>query len=288
MGQVDILSVIPSLGLHLVRIDGGLYLKRDGVFAGLGSDVSLDKLLRLPLRELRELLSRGRSDQAIVDGAIEAPIQSQEVWAAGVTYERSREARAEESVDADPYDRVYTAARPELFFKATPNRVRGPGQKIAIRADSSWDVPEPELAVVCNSSGEVVGYTIGNDVSSRSIEGENPLYLPQAKVYEGSCSLGPAIALAWEFDPADKRIALEIWRDGSVLFQSETSTAAMRRPIAGLIEYLHRHQQFKSGCILLTGTGIVPPREFTLQPADDVVIRVDGIGVLHNEVHRLD
>jgi len=274
--------------LHLVRLDGRLYVKRDGLFSALGGDVELDDLLRLPLSEIRESISRDRPNEAIVDGVVEAPIQSQEVWAAGVTYQRSREARAEESIDADPYDRVYSAARPELFFKATPNRVRGPGQKITIRADSTWDVPEPELAVVCNSRGEVVGYTIGNDVSSRSIEGENPLYLPQAKVYEGSCALGPAIALAWEFDPADKKIALEIRRDGALLFQSETSTAAMRRPIAELVEYLHRHQQFTSGCILLTGTGIVPPREFTLRPADDVVIRVDGIGVLHNEVHRLD
>jgi 2-dehydro-3-deoxy-D-arabinonate dehydratase len=288
VGQLDVLSVVPGTGLHVVRIDGRLYVKRDGALSGLGSDVSLDSLLQLPLRELRELLSRARPSEAIVTGAIDAPIQSQEVWAAGVTYQRSREARAEESVDADPYDRVYTAARPELFFKATPTRVRGPGQKIRIRADSSWDVPEPELAVVCNSSGEVVGYTIGNDVSSRSIEGENPLYLPQAKVYDGCCALGPAIALAWEFDPADKKIALEIRRHGSLLFQSETSTAAMRRPIAGLIEYLHRHQQFKSGCILLTGTGIVPPREFTLQPADEVIIRIEGIGVLQNEVERIE
>jgi 2-dehydro-3-deoxy-D-arabinonate dehydratase len=288
MGPLDILSVIPGPGLHLVRIDGQLYVKRDGAFSGLGSDVSLDKLLRLPLHELRESLSRARPNEAIVDGAIEAPIQSQEVWAAGVTYQRSREARAEESVNADPYDRVYSAARPELFFKATPNRVRGPGQKVAIRADSSWDVPEPELAVVCNSRREVIGYTIGNDVSSRSIEGENPLYLPQAKVYDGCCALGPAIALAWEFDPADKTIALEILRDGTVLFRSETNTAAMRRPIAELLEYLHRHQQFKYGCILLTGTGIVPPREFTLQPADEVMIRIEGIGVLHNEVERVE
>jgi 2-dehydro-3-deoxy-D-arabinonate dehydratase len=286
MGQPDLLSMIPGHGLHLVQIDGRLYVKRDGVFSGLGSDVSLDALMRLPLPALRESLSRARPVEAIVDGAIEAPIQSQEVWAAGVTYRRSREARAEESVDADPYDRVYAAARPELFFKATSSRVRGPGQKVAIRADSTWDVPEPELAVVCNSMGEVVGYTIGNDVSSRSIEGENPLYLPQAKVYDGSCSLGPAIALAWEFDPADKTIGLEILRDGAVLFQSETSTAAMRRPIAGLVEYLHRHQHFKFGCILLTGTGIVPPREFTLQPADEVIIRIEGIGVLSNEVER--
>lgn len=288
MGPLDILSVIPGPGLHLVRIDGQLYVKRDGAFSGLGNDVSLDTLLRLPLRELRESLSRARPNEEIVDGAIEAPIQSQEVWAAGVTYQRSREARAEESVNSDPYDRVYSAARPELFFKATPNRVRGPGQKVTIRADSTWDVPEPELAVVCNSRREVIGYTIGNDLSSRSIEGENPLYLPQAKVYDGCCSLGPAIALAWDFDPADKTIALEILRDGTLLFRSETNTAAMRRPIAELLEYLYRHQQFKSGCILLTGTGIVPPREFTLKPADEVIIRIEGIGVLHNEVERVE
>jgi 2-dehydro-3-deoxy-D-arabinonate dehydratase len=272
--------------LHLVRIEGRLFVKKDGVFSGLGSEVSLDKLLGMPLRELRESVSSAWPNDRAPEGAIQAPIQSQEVWAAGVTYQRSREARAEEAVDADPYDRVYSAARPELFFKATANRVRGPGQKVAIRADSTWDVPEPELAVVCNSSGEVVGYTIGNDVSSRSIEGENPLYLPQAKVYDGGCSLGPAIALAWEFDPADKAIALEIRREGSVLFQSETRTSAMRRPIAELIEYLYRHQQFKAGCILLTGTGIVPPREFTLQPADEVTITIEGIGALHNEVDR--
>lgn len=286
MGDLDFRSVIPGPGLHLVRIDGQLYVKRDGAFSALGADVSLDQLLRLPLRELRESLSRAWPSEAVPGGLIEAPIQSQEVWAAGVTYQRSREARAEESVDADPYDRVYSAARPELFFKATPNRVRGPGQKITIRADSTWDVPEPELAVVCNASGEVVGYTIGNDVSSRSIEGENPLYLPQAKVYNGCCSLGPAIALAWEFDPANKKIALEILREGAVLFHSETSTAAMRRPIAELLDYLYRHQQFESGCILLTGTGIVPPREFTLKAADEVTIRIEGIGALHNEVER--
>jgi 2-dehydro-3-deoxy-D-arabinonate dehydratase len=132
----------------------------------------------------------------------------------------------------------------------------------------------------------VIGYTIGNDVSSRSIEGENPLYLPQAKVYDGSCSLGPAIALAWEFDPAKKTIGLEIRRDGALLFESETSTAALRRSIPELVEYLYRHQHFKSGCILLTGTGIVPPREFTLEPGDEVTIRIEGIGVLHNEVER--
>ncbi len=287
MSHVDIRSVIPTSGLHLVRIGGRLFVKLDGALSRLGSDLSLDKLLQLPLEELRAVVSQSRPDAEPPDGAIEAPIEGQEVWAAGVTYQRSREARAEESVDADPYDRVYTAARPELFFKATADRVRGPGQKVTIRADSSWDVPEPELAVVCNSRGEVIGYTIGNDMSSRSIEGENPLYLPQAKVYDGSCSLGPAIALAWDFDPADKTIGLEIRRDGAVLFESETSTAALRRSISELVAYLHRHQRFKSGCILLTGTGIVPPREFTLESGDEVSIRIEGIGVLRNKVERL-
>src|SRR5437899_3506031 len=286
MGQLDIRSVIPGPGLHLARINGQLYVKHDGAFSGLGRDVSLDELLRLPLAELRESLLRARPNESIVDGLIEAPIQSQEVWAAGVTYQRSREARAEESVNADPYDRVYSAARPELFFKATPDRVRGPGQKITIRADSNWDVPEPELAVVCNSRQEVIGYTIGNDVSSRSIEGENPLYLPQAKVYVGCCSLGPAIALAWEFDPADKSIELEISRDGSVLFRAATSTSAIRRSSPELLDYLGRDQRFESRCILLTGTGIVPPPDFTLAEGDLVAIRIDGLGLLENRIRR--
>src|SRR5258706_9849441 len=286
MSRVDIPSVIPPSGLHLVRIGGRLHVKRDAAFSRLGSDVSLDKLLQMPLEELRAVVSQSRPDAAPPDGTIEAPIEGQEVWAAGVTYQRSREARAEESVDADPYDRVYTAARPELFFKATPDRVRGPGQKVTIRADSSWDVPEPELAVVCNSRGEVIGYTIGNDMSSRSIEGENPLYLPQAKVYDGSCSLGPAIALAWDFDPADKTIGLEIVREEKVVFSAASSTSAMQRTIPELLDYLGRHQHFDFGCILLTGTGVVPPSEFTLKPGDRVNINIAGIGALSNEVEQ--
>jgi 2-dehydro-3-deoxy-D-arabinonate dehydratase len=216
------------------------------------------------------------------------PVEPPEVWCAGVTYERSRDARVDESTVKDVYTLVYDAERPELFLKdAACRRTVGPGRPIGVRADSSWDVPEPELGLVLGEGGTIAGYTIGNDVSSRAIEGENPLYLPQAKVYDGCCALGPAIALAWEFDPADKAIALEIVRDGTMLFQSETSTSALRRPIPELVQYLHRHQQFKSGCILLTGTGIVPPREFTLQPADEVTIRIEGIGVLQNQVERL-
>jgi 2-dehydro-3-deoxy-D-arabinonate dehydratase len=181
---------------------------------------------------------------------------------------------------------VYGAERPELFFKATANRVRGPGQAVFIRSDSTWDVPEPELAVVCNSRLEVVGYTIGNDVSSRSIEGENPLYLPQAKVFDGCCALGPAVAVAWDFSPADRAIELQISRAGSVVFRAATSTSAMQRPISQLLEYLGRDQRFDAGCILLTGTGIVPPSEFTLEDGDVVSIRIDGIGELVNPVRR--
>jgi 2-dehydro-3-deoxy-D-arabinonate dehydratase len=217
---------------------------------------------------------------------VEAPIESQEVWAAGVTYQRSLEARAHEAVSADPYDRVYGAERPELFFKATANRVRGPGEAVFIRSDSTWDVPEPELAVVCNSRLQVVGYTIGNDVSSRSIEGENPLYLPQAKVFDGCCALGPAIAVAWDFSPSDRTIELEIRRNDSIVYGSDTSTAAMRRTIPELVDYLGRDQRFEAGCILLTGTGIVPPPDFSLQAGDVVAIRIDGIGTLENPVLR--
>ncbi len=219
-------------------------------------------------------------------GEPQAPIEHQEVWAAGVTYQRSLTARAEEAVSADPYERVYTADRPELFFKATAARVRAHGQPVHIRSDSTWDVPEPELAVVCNSRLEVVGYTIGNDVSSRSIEGENTLYLPQAKVYDGCCALGPAIVPAWEYDPAGREIYLEIRRGAEVIFAGDTSTSAMHRSIAELVSFLGRNQTFPVGCMLLTGTGIVPPPDVTLQDGDVVTMRIDGLGELVNPVRR--
>src|SRR6266705_6573589 len=202
-------------------------MKKDGTWSRLDGS-TIDSLLRLPQDELRRLLEEKRPEIQPRDGAaIGAPIGSQEVWAAGVTYRRSLEARTDEAVSSDPYDRVYAAARPELFFKATAGRVRGHGEAIFIRSDSTWDVPEPELAVVCNSRMQVVGYTIGNDVSSRSIEGENTLYLPQAKVIDGCCALGPAIVLAWDYAPDDRRISLQIKRAGSVVYASETSTSAM-------------------------------------------------------------
>lgn len=279
-------QVVPAAGLHLVQLDGATYIKKDEGWSLLDG-ASIDSLLTMTLGELRSLLDKKRSATRPRDGAvIGAPIQSQEVWAAGVTYRRSLEARADEAVSSDPYDRVYVAARPELFFKATASRVRGHGEAIFIRSDSTWDVPEPELAVVCNSRMEIVGYTIGNDVSSRSIEGENPLYLPQAKVFDGSCALGPAVALAWDYSPSDRSIELVIRRDDAVAFRNGTSTSELRREIPELVEYLRRNQRFDAGCVLLTGTGIVPPSDFTLEEGDVVTIRIDGIGELTNPVRR--
>ena len=282
-----VLSVVSATGQHLIRLDDGMYLKREGVLSRLPDGTSMDALLRQPLDELRRFLGQDRPAASLQDGAVlEAPIESQEVWAAGVTYQRSLQARADEAVSSDPYDRVYTAERPEIFFKATAGRVRGPGQAVYIRSDSSWDVPEPELAVICNSRVEVVGYTIGNDMSSRSIEGENPLYLPQAKVFDGCCALGPAVALAWDFSSSDRKIELDIRRNASIIYRSETSTSSMRRSILDLVDYLGRDQRFEAGCVLLTGTGIVPPSDFTLQDGDEVSIRIDGIGLLENPVRR--
>jgi 2-dehydro-3-deoxy-D-arabinonate dehydratase len=268
---------------ELVRFGEGLFVRQDDAWRLLG--VSLDELLALSLDRIRELIDEAAAAEA-PGGVPLAPIGGQEVWAAGVTYQRSLAARAEEAVSADPYERVYSAERPELFFKADARRVRGMGEPVRIRADSTWDVPEPELAAVCNSRLEIVGYTIGNDVSSRSIEGENTLYLPQAKVYDGCCALGPVIAFAWDYTPADRKIGLEISRRGAVIFTGETSTAAMRRSIPDLVAFLGRDQTFPVGCVLLTGTGIVPPADMTLRDGDVVTIRIDGLGELVNPVQR--
>ena len=270
---------------RLWRLGDAIYLERESTWRRLDG-LSIDSLLKMSAAELRAELDRERAVGRQHGAGARAPIESQEVWAAGVTYQRSLEARTDEAVSADPYDRVYAAPRPELFFKATPGRVRGPGEVVHIRSDSTWDVPEPELAVVCNSRMEVIGYTIGNDISSRSIEGENPLYLPQAKVFDGSCALGPAVALAPDYSPDDRSIELEISRGNAMVFQSATSTSAMRRPIAELVDYLARDQRFDTGCILLTGTGIVPPSDFSLEDGDVVTIRIDGIGELTNPVRR--
>ncbi|MBV8076967.1 MAG: fumarylacetoacetate hydrolase family protein, partial [Planctomycetaceae bacterium] len=215
-----------------------------------------------------------------------APLDAQEVWGAGLTYERSKVARHGESEQGGSfYERVYRAERPELFFKATPSRVVGPGQPVRVRRDTRWCVPEPELALVLSPALRLVGFTIGNDVSARDIEGENPLYLPQAKVYDASCALGPVITLASAMPPVGTlAIRLEIERDGAIAFEGETSVARMARSLDDLIDWLGRDNLFPHGVILLTGTGIVPPDAFCLRPGDLVRITIDGIGTLSNPV----
>jgi 2-dehydro-3-deoxy-D-arabinonate dehydratase len=215
-----------------------------------------------------------------------APVEQQEVWAVGVTYLRSKKARMEESdFSATAYDKVYEAARPELFFKSMPEKAVGPGEPVGIRRDATWNVPEPELAFVINSLGHIVGYTIGNDMSSRDIEGENLLYLPQAKIYERSCALGPFVTIGTaESEARTWKIELEIQRQGAAAFQGETSVGQIKRTFAELVEYLFRSQKFPHGAILLTGTGIVPPDGFTLAAGDVVRIRITGVGTLENPV----
>ena len=219
--------------------------------------------------------------------ALLSPIGLQEVWAAGVTYYRSRTARMEESQTAGGgtfYDRVYQAERPELFFKSSAHNVVGPGGAVHIRKDSKWNVPEPEFTLLISPSGKITGYTIGNDMSSRDIEGENPLYLPQAKVYDRSCALGPCILVQESPPGLDTRISLEIVRAGQSAFRDEVTLAQMKRTPESLTEYLFRENSFPHGCFLLTGTGIVPPDSFTLQPGDIVRISIEGIGTLENPV----
>ena len=218
---------------------------------------------------------------------IRAPISAQEVWAAGVTYYRSRDARMEESKSAgggDFYDRVYTAQRPELFFKGTASRVVGHGEKVAIRSDATWSVPEPELALLISPKGKILGYTIGNDMSSRDIEGENPLYLPQAKVYYRSCALGPGVVISSDIPSQSSKIELEILRGGATSFSGSTTLSAMKRDCTSLVEYLYRDNVFPHGCFLLTGTGIVPPDSFTLNRGDEIRISITGVGTLVNFV----
>jgi 2-dehydro-3-deoxy-D-arabinonate dehydratase len=238
---------------------------------------------------LLHLISSNNLDAAPLDWMqrIVAPLLSQEVWAAGVTYFRSRTARMAESQDAGGdsfYDRVYNAERPELFFKATPHRVAGPNAGVRIRKDSRWNVPEPELALVLTNTGKIVGYTIGNDMSSRDIEGENPLYLPQAKVYDRSCAIGPCVLVTDEMLDNSTEIRLDIQRRGATAFAGSTTLAQLKRTPRTLVEFLYRDNSFPRGCILLTGTGIVPPDDFTLESGDEIRITIEPIGTLLNVV----
>ena len=225
--------------------------------------------------------------EALIHGPLLPPVQSQEVWASGVTYYRSKVGRQEEakaSGGGDFYERVYGAERPELFFKATANRVVGHGGKVRIRRDSTWDVPEPELTLVITQHGKIVGYTIGNDMSSRSIEGENPLYLPQAKTYDGSASVGPCIYVTDRPLPPDTVIYLKILRKGATVFEGSIAIDQIVRKFEDLVSFLYRECSFPNGSFLMTGTGIVPGSDFTLQGGDEIHITIDHIGTLINTV----
>ncbi len=272
----------------LYRTDVGLVLVTEGRSLRL-ADLTFDELLmdRRPVARLRAHMARAVEVDGATPQVLAAPIGTQEVWAAGVTYYRSRDARmdeARESGGATFYDRVYDAERPELFFKSTPQRVVGPGGIVRVRRDSTWSVPEPELVLVINAAGHVVGYTAGNDMSARDIEGANPLYLPQAKVYDGSCAIGPGVLFTENPLPPATAIRLSIVRDGVVAFEGETTTGQIKRGFDELAGWLTREASFPVGCYLFTGTGIVPPDAFTLASGDEIAIAIDGIGTLTNRV----
>jgi len=269
--------------LAWVDLDARRVVSLDGTLAELLQQTAIERT-----RHITALRQRSDVSLPLEDVFLLAPVDEQEVWAAGVTYERSRDARMEESTEIDVYARIYDAERPEVFFKAPGWRCVGDFQPIAIRHDSAWDVPEPELALIIDTRGEIAGYTIGNDVSSRSIEGENPLYLPQAKMFSGSCALGPWIILPGELPtPLDLDIHLRIERDGTEHWSGQTSTRQFHRSLDELVACLYSALDFPAGAVLLTGTGIVPPSEFTLESGDTVTIEIDGIGSLTNHVYRL-
>ena len=274
----------------LYKTIDSILVEENGIFYKTGADSganSFDTLINHEnLHEyLRQIIEKG--EPAPAPKSFEAPVGTQEVWASGVTYYRSRNARMEESKDAgggDFYDRVYSAERPELFFKAAGHRVIAPEGQVRIRKDATWSVPEPELTLVINARTQIIGYTIGNDMSSRDIEGTNPLYLPQAKVYNASCAIGPGILVQPQPLPATTEIAIEIERDSTVAFTGTTRLTELKREPEELVEYLYRELDFPAGAFLLTGTGIVPPDSFTLQSGDRISISIAGIGTLRNTV----
>ena len=265
----------------------GLCFEHGGRFLYSPEPIGFDRLFQSddPLALARHTIDRATAGPA--PAPLVAPMGTQEVWAAGVTYYRSRTARMEESKDAGGgsfYDKVYEADRPELFFKATPHRVAAPGAAVRIRSDSRWNVPEPELTLAISAHGRVFGYSLGNDMSSRDIEGENPLYLPQAKVYDRSASIGPCLVLDQRLPGPETRIGLEIRRGDAPVFTGETTVGQIKRPLESLADWLYRDNSFPSGCYLMTGTGIVPPDSFTLRSGDEISITLEPVGTLRNFV----
>ena len=274
--------------MKIYRTRTGCYIEQNGSYF-LIPDTTWDEIVMQDdlLGLCRSIVANSSPSSPPAEADILPPIQSQEVWAAGVTYFRSRSARIEESKDAgggDFYDRVYHAERPEIFFKATGPRVVGTGAKVKIRSDAKWSVPEPEMTLLINPKGAIVGYTIGNDMSSRDIEGENPLYLPQAKIYDSSCSLGPCVLISSDPLPLQTSIEIEIVRGGKLHFTGAVQLTELKRDTATLVSYLFRDNSFPMGCFLMTGTGVVPPDDFTLLSGDQIRIAIDSIGTLANEV----
>lgn len=272
-------------GIVIEQQDTFFLLEKEAWDLFINDDQLYDKLSR----KIASLSPIGHGKE-LIDNELEAPIDSQEIWASGVTYYNSKMGRQEESKEAGGgsfYSHVYEADRPELFFKAAKNRTVGSGQYVNIRADSSWDVPEPELTLFITSNQKIVGYTIGNDMSSRSIEGENPLYLPQAKTYDGSAAIGPCLYVPDAPLPTDTNIQLQVVRAGNTIFADEISISQIKRKFEALVEYLFRACTFPHGCFLMTGTGIVPGKNFTLQHGDEIGITIDPIGTLINKVSAL-
>ena len=276
--------------MKIYKLQHGILLEDNNQFYRLDEDwdgyINDDDILGKAHQAVSQLTPVDNASD-ILENELDAPMQGQELWASGVTYFRSKEGRQEESAKSggsDFYARVYEAERPELFFKATRQRVAGHNQPVRIRRDSSWDVPEPELVLALSSSGKIIGYTIGNDMSSRSIEGENPLYLPQAKTYDGCASLGPCILLTDKPLATDTPITLTIKRAGEQLFQDSIAISQIKRSFEELAEFLFRECSFPHGALLMTGTGIVPGGDFTLQSGDEISISVTGIGTLTNTV----
>ncbi len=275
--------------LRLFSTPTGLVIENNGTHFAAPTSLTFDALFTSadPHALLHGALANATPTAIPTPASLLAPIRSQEVWAAGVTYYRSRTARMAESKDSGGgtfYDKVYEADRPEIFFKATPHRVAAPGTGVRIRSDSKWNVPEPELTLAINAAGKIFGYTLGNDMSSRDIEGENPLYLPQAKVYDRSAALGPCLVVTDTLPTPDAVIAIEIRRAGTTAFAGETTVGQIKRPLPSLAAWLYKDNAFPAGAYLMTGTGTVPPDSFTLQPGDEIRITLAPVGTLVNYV----